>query len=125
MLANIVAQYKEVLYPLAEIAACSLELVGILIIIIGSFRALVRLVQCLVKRQPFRVVVDLGKALSLALEFKMGAEIIKTVIIHNLEELAILGVVIIIRALLAFIIHWEIRTEEKENALKKDTLPEK
>ena len=120
MLANLVAQYKEFLYPVAEIAACSLELVGILIIIIGSVRALVRLVNCLTKRQPFHVVVDLGKALSLALEFKMGAEIIKTVIIHNLEELAILGVVIVIRALLAFIIHWEIHTEEKENALKKE-----
>ena len=47
----------------------------------------------------------------------MGAEIIKTVIIHNLEELAILGVVIIIRALLAFIVHWEIRTEQRERAL--------
>ena len=125
MLESLVVNYKEFLYPLAEIAACSLELVGILIIIVGSFRALVRLLKCLVKRQPFRVVVDLGKALSLALEFKMGAEIIKTVIIHNLEELAILGVVIIIRALLAFIIHWEIHTEEKENALKKDTPAEK
>ena len=59
------------------------------------------------------MVIDLGKALSLALEFKMGAEIIKTVIIHNLNELAILGIVIIIRALLAFLIHWEIRLEEK------------
>ena len=57
------------------------------------------------------MVIDLGKALALALEFKMGAEIIKTVIIHNLEELAILGVVIVIRALLAVIIHWEIRND--------------
>ncbi len=114
MLENIVAQYKDFLYPLAEISAYSLELVGILIIIVGSCRALVRLFRCLFKRQPFRVVVDLGKALSLALEFKMGAEIIKTVIIHNLEELSILGVVIVIRALLAFIVHWEIQTEEKE-----------
>ena len=110
---NFVVQYKEFLYPLAEIAAGVLELVGIIIIIIGSCRALVRLFQCLLKKQPFHVVVDLGKALALALEFKMGAEIIKTVIIHNLEELAILGVVIVIRALLAFIIHWEIRSEEK------------
>lgn len=115
MLEHFVAQYKAVLYPLAEISASSLELIGILIIIVGSCRALVRLFQCLLKRQPFHVVVDLGKALALALEFKMGAEIIKTVIIHNLEELAILGVVIIIRALLAFIIHWEIRAEEKDN----------
>lgn len=125
MLENFVTQYEAFLYPVAEIAAHSLELIGILIIIIGSCRALVRLFQCLIKRLPFHVVVDLGKALALALEFKMGAEIIKTVIIHNLEELAILGVVIIIRALLAFIIHWEIRTEEKENALKKDTPADK
>ena len=116
MLENVIAQYKDFLYLLAEIAASTLELIGILIIIIGSVRALYRLVQCLVKKYPFHVVVDLGKALSLALEFKMGAEIIKTVIIHNLEELAILGVVIVIRALLAFIIHWEMRIEEKEVA---------
>lgn len=110
---NFVAQFKEFLHPMAEISAGILEMIGILIIIIGSFRALVRLFQCLIKKQPFHVVIDLGKALSLALEFKMGAEIIKTVIIHNLNELAILGIVIIIRALLAFLIHWEIRLEEK------------
>ncbi len=111
-----VAKFKEFIHPMAEISAGVLEMIGIIIIIIGSFRALIRLVQCLVKKRPFHVVIDLGKALSLALEFKMGAEIIKTVIIHNLEELAILGVVIIIRALLAFIIHWEIRLEEKTTA---------
>ncbi len=118
MIETLLAQYKDALYILAEIAASTLELIGVLIIIVGSFRALVRLIKCLIRKLPFHVVVDLGKALSLALEFKMGAEIIKTVIIHNLEELAILGVVIIIRALLAFIVHWEIRTEEKERALK-------
>lgn len=120
MLENAIAQYKEVLFTIAEFSASSLELIGILIIIIGSCRALVRLIKCLVKKYPFHVVIDLGKALSLALEFKMGAEIIKTVIIHNIEELAILGVVIIIRALLAVIIHWEIHTEEKEKRLKDE-----
>jgi len=110
---SFVSQFKEFLQPMAEISAGILELIGIIIIIIGSCRALIKLFQALLKKRPFHVVIDLGKALSLALEFKMGAEIIKTVIIHNLEELAILGVVIVIRALLAFIIHWEIRLEEK------------
>jgi uncharacterized membrane protein len=55
----------------------------------------------------------------------MGAEIIKTVIIHNLEELAILGVVIIIRALLSVIIHWEIRTEEKTTIKSYEKTPKK
>ncbi|MBO5913610.1 MAG: DUF1622 domain-containing protein [Clostridia bacterium] len=121
MLEQFVTHFKDFLYPIAEISAHILELIGIAIIVIGSFRALVRLVQCTIKKKPFRVVIVLGKALSLALEFKMGAEIIKTVIIHNLEELAILGVVVVLRALLAFIIHWEMRFEEKKNPA---TLPD-
>ena len=110
---QIAAYIKEFLNPMAEISASILELIGIIIIIVGSLRALIRLFKNMVAKKGFHVVIDLGKALSLALEFKMGAEIIKTVIIHNLEELAILGIVIIIRALLAFIIHWEIQLEEK------------
>ena len=127
MLSNLIAHYKDFLYPFAELAACILETIGIIIIIVGSVRALVRLFQCLRNKSPFHVVVDLGKALSLALEFKMGAEIINTVIVHNLEELSILGVVILIRALLAFIIHWEIRTErneEKSETAKPDNTAE-
>ena len=116
MLENFAVLFKEFLFPVAEITASTLELIGIVIIFIGSFRALFRVIGCLIKKQPLNVVIELGKALALALEFKMGAEIIKTVIIHDLEELAILGVVIVIRALLAVIIHWEIRLEEKENA---------
>ena len=119
MLENFLAHYKDFLYRFSELAVYTLELIGILIIVIGSIRALVLLVKCLKNKKPFHVVVDLGKALSLALEFKMGAEIIKTVIVHNLEELSILGVVILIRALLAFIIHWEIKAEEKDTAIKE------
>lgn len=121
---QLATQFKEILNPVAEISAGLLELIGIIIIIVGSARALYRLAQCVFKKQPFHVVIDLGKALSLALEFKMGAEIIKTVIIHNLEELAILGVVIIIRALLAFIIHWEIWLEEKSDQIREKQLEE-
>ena len=112
---------KEILYPIAEISASVLELVGIVIIIVGSFRALLLLIKRIIEKKPFRVATDLGRALSLALEFKMGAEIIKTVIIHNLEELAILGIVIVIRALLAFIIHWEIQLDEKSQSKASET----
>ena len=47
----------------------------------------------------------------------MGAEIIKTVIARDLQELAILGVIIGLRAILALLIHWEIKTEMKEQEL--------
>lgn len=110
---KIVFYINEFLYPIAEISASVLEFVGIIIIVVGSFRAIIRLIERIIKKKKFRIVSDIGKVLSLALEFKMGAEIIKTVIIRNLEELAILGIVIIIRAILAFMIHWEVSLEEK------------
>ena len=68
------------------------------------------------------IVISLGKALALALEFKMGAEIVKTVIVRDLKELGILAVVVVIRAALALLIHWEMKNERKaeaEEALEK------
>jgi uncharacterized membrane protein len=110
--------YQQLLHSIAELTAYTLELVGILIIVIGSVRALVRLLRHIRSRGHFNVVIDLGRALALALEFKMGAEIIKTVIIHDIRELITLAIVILIRALLSVIIHWEIKMERKEEITK-------
>ena len=111
--------YEHILHTLAELSALTLEFIGVLIIIIGSTKSLIHLGQGLIRHRTINIVVELGKTLALALEFKMGAEIIKTVIIHDLSELAVLGIVILIRALLAFLIHWEI-TMENKHAEKKD-----
>ena len=106
--------YEHVLHNLAEISALTLEFIGVLIIVVGSAKSLVSLVARLIRHRTINIVVELGKTLALALEFKMGAEIIKTVIVHDLTELAVLGIVILIRALLAFLIHWEMKMEKSE-----------
>jgi uncharacterized membrane protein len=113
-LPNLLHAYGEYLHYFAELVAYTLELIGILIIVIGSFKAIAHLVRHLRHPKPFNVVINLGKSLALALEFKMGAEIINTVIVHDLEELIILAIVILIRALLAVLIHWEIKMEKQE-----------
>ena len=123
-LSTVINIYGELLHGLAEIMAYTLELVGILIIVAGSVKALIHLVRRLRHPEPFNVVIDLGRSLALALEFKMGAEIINTVIVHDLKELATLAIVILIRALLAVIIHWEIKMErESERTQKPDAEP--
>lgn len=123
-LSTVINIYGELLHGLAEIMAYTLELVGILIIVAGSVKALIHLVRRLRHPEPFNVVIDLGRSLALALEFKMGAEIINTVIVHDLKELATLAIVILIRALLAVIIHWEIKMErESEQTEKPDAEP--
>lgn len=110
-----VNNYEHILHNLAEISALSLEFIGVVIIVIGSVKSLIQLINNLIRHRRINIVIELGKTLALALEFKMGAEIIKTVIVHDLTELAVLGIVILIRALLAFLIHWEIKMEKKDN----------
>jgi uncharacterized membrane protein len=117
--------YEHILHNLAEVSALTLEFIGVLIIIIGSIKSLVHLGHGLIRQRSINIVVELGKTLALALEFKMGAEIIKTVIVHDLTELAVLGIVILIRALLAFLIHWEMKAERKNDEEKAKAEKEK
>ena len=116
MFSTFIDNYEHILHSVAEVSALTLEFIGVIIIVIGSIKALIHLGNSLVKHRAINIVIELGKTLALALEFKMGAEIIKTVIVHDLKELAVLGIVILIRALLAFLIHWEIKMEKKEEA---------
>ena len=117
LFADFIKGYEDVLHSVAELAVYTLEFVGILIILIGSFKAIANIVSRLAKKEPVNVVIELGKSLALALEFKMGAEIINTVIIRDLKELGVLAIVILIRALLAVLIHWEMKVERMD---KKD-----
>ncbi len=62
-------------------------------------------------RDP-KVRLTLAKGIALALEFKLGGEVLRTVIVREWSELAILGAIIVLRGALTFLIHWEIKTEE-------------
>ena len=56
--------------------------------------------------------------IALSLEFKMGSEVLRTVVVREWEELGILGAIILLRGVLTFLIHWEIKNEEQ--ALEKE-----
>jgi uncharacterized membrane protein len=57
--------------------------------------------------------LELAEGIALALEFKIGGELLRTVIVREWTELLILGAVIALRAALTFLIHWEINLEKK------------
>lgn len=59
--------------------------------------------------------LDLARGLELGLEFKLGGEILRTVIVRDIREILTVGSIILLRALLTFLIHWEIQNEEKGN----------
>ena len=113
---HILEIYNQLLNVFAEITVHTLEIVGISVVIVGSIKVLLQLFKRFLNKslEGQNPVIALGRSLGLALEFKMGAEIVKTVIVRDLKELLILGIIIILRAILAVLIHWEITTEEKE-----------
>ena len=117
MLDTILNVYESVLHYIAEFTVYTLELIGILIVAIGSMRVIVRVAKSLKSHEPINVVVTLGRALAIALEFKLGAEIIKTVIVKDLRELMIIGIVTALRAVLAILIHWEIKNEKADEEM--------
>lgn len=112
-----ISGYSDFLHVFAEFVVNTLELIGILIIVFGSIGSLAKLLVVALRKKPTTIIIDLGKTLAFALEFKMGAEIINTVIVRDLRELGILAIVIVIRALLAILIHWEIKMEKDEKKM--------
>ena len=120
LLTNIIDGYESVLHFIAELTVMTLELVGISIIIFGSIRAIMQAITHLRKKDDTSIMIVLGRALALALEFKMGAEIVNTVIIHELSELVTLAVVIALRTVLAILIHWEIKNERNEKKAQSE-----
>ena len=85
-----------------------IELVGVCIVIFAVARAVIGIF----KKDEF-VRLNLAEGIALALEFKMGGELLRTVIAREWSELLILGAVILLRAAMAFLIQWEIRIEKK------------
>ena len=85
------------------------ELMGIFIVAVSILSAFVIYIRNLFTGDDHDIKYKLASGLALSLEFKMAAEILKTVLIHSLTELTVLGAVIGLRALLSILIHFEIK----------------
>lgn len=89
-----------------------LEAMGVIVILVAGIRAFWQYVVNMIGKGDYPIKIELGQALSLALEFKMGAEILKTVLVRNLDEMWILAAIIVVRTILAIVIHWEVNAEK-------------
>ena len=98
---------ETVMHFLVEVSIIIMELIGVGVLLSSAVRSVVRYV----KKDP-EVRLVLAQGIALALEFKLGGEVLRTVIVRQWSELLILGAVILLRAALTFLIHWEIRNEE-------------
>ena len=87
-----------------------LELMGIFIVTWSGLKAFWRYIRNTFWRMNHDLQYSFAKGLSTALEFKMAAEILKTVLVREMSELVILGAIIILRALVTILLKFEIRS---------------
>lgn len=99
---------QMVLENLVEAGILIFEFIGVGVIICTS---LVSFCKYVTKKPDTRIY--LAKGLAMGLEFKLGSEILRTVIVREWREIAIVAGIIALRAALTFLIHWEIKEEEK------------
>ena len=91
------------------------EFMGIFIVAVSAVLAFGGYLKGLFTKNPVDVKFELANGLALSLEFKMAAEILKTVLIRDLNELIVLGAVIVLRALLSLLIHVEMKHKYKKD----------
>ena len=91
-----------------------LELMGIFIVTWSGIKAFWRYIRNTFFKKNHDLQYSFAKGLSTALEFKMAAEILKTVLVREMSELVILGAIIVLRALVTILLKFEIRSGKKE-----------
>ena len=102
---EIVQRYFQIVIQWA-ILLC--ELIGVLMIVLTAIRGVIAWIG---KNPHARLIAAEG--IAVALTFKMGGEVLRTVIVREWQELLILGAVVLLRVVMALIIHFEIRSERQ------------
>lgn len=113
---DVVSSYFD---TIVEFFILIVECIGIVVLLYSVFNAVVRL--C--KREA-HVRLHLAEGIALSLEFKMGGELLRTVIVREWNELLILGAIILLRAALTFLIQWEIKVERKAGNISETEISE-
>jgi uncharacterized membrane protein len=110
-----------------QIVGAAVDTVGVLVIVIG---ALIASTRFLLQRYPepgaryqlYRQ--DLGRAILLGLEFLIAGDMIRTVVVDpTLRNVAVLGLIVLIRTFLSLALHLEVEGRWPWQNSAEGTLP--
>lgn len=104
---------EDVLIAIVPYIIHLMESMGVFVIIYSAIKAFLQYARNLFDFSDDSIKIELAKGLALALEFKLGAEILKTLTIRTLDEMLILASIVVLRVILTFVIHWEIESDTK------------
>ena len=85
------------------------EVVGVIVLLITGVKGVVEFI-----RRDADTRLNLARGMATALSFKLGGEILRTVVVQDFKEIAIVGCIVLLRAAITFLIHWEITHMEQD-----------
>lgn len=112
---------EHMIQTILPISISALELMGIFVVVYSALHAFGEYLLNIFFKKNYDLQFDLANGLAIGLEFKMAAEILKTVLVRDLSELFILGSVIVLRALLSFLIHFELKSSHGKDPKKESS----
>ncbi|NLC42558.1 MAG: DUF1622 domain-containing protein, partial [Erysipelothrix sp.] len=63
-----------------------------------------------------RIIREMASSMSLALEFILAAEILQTLIVDDRNQLITMSVLLILRIIISFVLHWELQVTSGKNS---------
>ena len=99
----------DIISFLLPIIVFILEIMGVFVVFCTCIKAFWEYIQNTFMKRHIKIQTHLAKGLATGLEFKLAAEILKTVLVNSMEELYVLGAVILLRALMSVLIHFEMK----------------
>ncbi len=110
---------NEFLKLIAQYIAMAAESIAVIFIITGILGALFNFIRKTLKyRHDYRAMTEsrmyLGHSLSIALEFLIGADILRTAIAPTWEDIGKLGAIVGIRTVLNFFLSRELKEMEAQ-----------
>lgn len=107
---------EHLLHEYLPILIHLIEIIGIFIVVAGAFKAFKDYLLAFFRDgNTTELRHDLGTAMVTGLEFKMAAEILRTVIVRTPQEIAMLGAIIVLREILFFFINKDIKEHNSSN----------
>jgi len=100
---------SSIIESVIHILAILLEIIGTLVIAHAGIMSFVKYCRYKFHEPDAHLRLELANSMALGLEFLLGSEILKTIAVRDFSELMIVGALVILRALITLLLHWEIK----------------
>ena len=115
---SVYGNMEHVFTIVVEYSILLMELIGVLIILWTVGQCL----HCIICHRRRNLRLLLAHGIAFALEFKLGGEVLRTILASSFEEIGMIACVIALRAALTFLLHWEVKEEHEEDVTGRNEL---